>query len=283
MDSQVRVKYNSLFSNFKVTCVEYFNWCIKNRIPTKLGYDDIEINDYVENLIDYSLQNNPEDIMSDIFYIKNLQIQLNTELKQLIYKTNYGCIEDITLIILQEYNIKSNFYHIVKLGLLDYLERINIFVSFTELIDYVLDHITNFGIKISNVSTLHSYITNIVKDKLIHIDTLTQVVNCLIDVGKIKLTVNINELFVRNNLAKQLNGQIEISTPVGRIDVLTNSEIIEIKQACKFKDGIGQLISYGFYYPNHQKRLHLFGNYENINVSSISEVCNAYNIKLTFE
>ena len=53
--------------------------------------------------------------------------------------------------------------------------------------------------------------------------------------------------------------KVEVSTKSGRIDILTPSEVIEVKQVTKYKHAIGQVTSYGYYYPRHQKRIHLYG------------------------
>ncbi len=51
----------------------------------------------------------------------------------------------------------------------------------------------------------------------------------------------------------------EIKTPVGRIDCMSSEDIIEIKAARSWKAGIGQLVSYGYFYPKHNLILHLYG------------------------
>lgn len=69
------------------------------------------------------------------------------------------------------------------------------------------------------------------------------------------------ECLLKLNLAKQLNGsQVEVSTPAGNIDILTDSEVIEVKHWKKWKEGIGQVLCYGKYFPDHTKRIHFFGN-----------------------
>lgn len=57
------------------------------------------------------------------------------------------------------------------------------------------------------------------------------------------------EAWYRDRLAKQLKGRIEVPTEAGRIDILTDTEVIEVKRSNKWKDAIGQVKSYGYYYP----------------------------------
>lgn len=91
------------------------------------------------------------------------------------------------------------------------------------------------------------------------------------------------ELWYRDRLAKQLNGQVEVSTPAGRIDILTDTEVIEIKRASGWKSAIGQIISYGKFYPHHRQRIHLFGKLTESKLKAIEDICEAQNICLTWE
>lgn len=45
---------------------------------------------------------------------------------------------------------------------------------------------------------------------------------------------------------------------VGFIDILTPSEIIEVKAANEWKDAVGQVMVYSLFYENHVSRIHLF-------------------------
>jgi hypothetical protein len=85
------------------------------------------------------------------------------------------------------------------------------------------------------------------------------------------------EAGVRDLIAKQLNGRIEVTTPVGRIDVLTDTLLIEVKNACHWKSALGQVIAYGMYYPDHKKVIWLFGyNTKNIIMESALENMGIY-------
>ncbi len=78
-------------------------------------------------------------------------------------------------------------------------------------------------------------------------------------------------------------GKIEVETPAGRIDVLTNTEIIEIKRAIKWKEAIGQILADSTYHPSKQKRIHLFGKLPKNSFEEIYNLCLEKNIKLTYE
>ena len=93
-----------------------------------------------------------------------------------------------------------------------------------------------------------------------------------------------NESYYRDKLARSLNGQTAVVVPVGRIDILTSNQIIEVKHVKRWKSALGQIITYGVYYPHHQKRIHLFGvDHNNSQVILIKEQCQYQNIIATFE
>lgn len=76
------------------------------------------------------------------------------------------------------------------------------------------------------------------------------------------------EQSIQKRLNKILNGQLEVYTEVGKIDILTPTEIIEIKEIKNWKEGVGQLMSYKscptFVSSNHKKLLVVFGFKEDI-------------------
>ena len=52
-----------------------------------------------------------------------------------------------------------------------------------------------------------------------------------------------------------LNGQREVNTPCGRIDILTKEQIIEVKEYKGWKAALGQILVYSNFYPEHQRRI----------------------------
>ena len=91
---------------------------------------------------------------------------------------------------------------------------------------------------------------------------------------------NIKELEIQKKLQQELGGEIEVQTDVGFIDLLTNTEIIEIKNGNNWKHAVGQILMYSLEYPNHIKRIHLFDIYKS---KSIEEKCEKYGIKVTYD
>lgn len=91
------------------------------------------------------------------------------------------------------------------------------------------------------------------------------------------------EAWYRDRLARELNGEIEVSTPVGRIDVLSSREIIEVKVAHQWKHALGQVLAYGHYYPYHQKRIHLYGEHSPADIAQARQQCQRHEVKVTWE
>ncbi len=92
------------------------------------------------------------------------------------------------------------------------------------------------------------------------------------------------EKAVRDRLHAQLGGLVEVATPAGRIDLLTNSEITEVKAIKDWKAALGQILVYSGFYPKHQKRLHLFGTAKELEVlADIEAAVLSFAVKVTGE
>ena len=85
---------------------------------------------------------------------------------------------------------------------------------------------------------------------------------------------------IQIRLHKELGGEMEVHTNFGYIDLLTETELIEIKVGNNWKHGLGQLLAYRKFYLNHKLRLHLFGIEEQ---NDISDWCKEYNVSVTYD
>lgn len=72
-------------------------------------------------------------------------------------------------------------------------------------------------------------------------------------------TPKFSENNYRDLLAQELGGDIEFMTPVGRPDIVTLDEVIEVKPAKQWKAALGQVLAYSYYFPDLSRRLHLIG------------------------
>lgn len=90
---------------------------------------------------------------------------------------------------------------------------------------------------------------------------------------------------VARNLARTLGGLLEVPAGSGRVDVLTETELIEVKPAKDWKSGIGQLLAYRRYYPDHTPHLHVFARRQVAArlLSEIRQTCTQCGIIFTSE
>ena len=103
---------------------------------------------------------------------------------------------------------------------------------------------------------------------------------------RIKKTLNPNQVekIIQKKLAKTLlNAKLEVSTLAGRIDILTDTQLIEIKDWKRWKEAIGQVFCYGKYYPEHEKRIHFFGYASPDFILLVESHCQDMGIVLTYE
>jgi hypothetical protein len=91
------------------------------------------------------------------------------------------------------------------------------------------------------------------------------------------------ERAIQNRIIKKLGGKPEVRTRAGAIDILTPTELIEIKSINNWKTGVGQLMVFGIDCPDHQKRLHLFGNVTESALTTIRDYCEKLGIIVTHE
>jgi hypothetical protein len=85
---------------------------------------------------------------------------------------------------------------------------------------------------------------------------------------------------IQLRLHKELGGDMEAYTPIGPVDLVTKTEIIEIKRVEDWKTAFGQAKSHSF--PKHAKRIHLFGE-SSKQLKKITAHCQMFDVMVTFE
>lgn len=90
------------------------------------------------------------------------------------------------------------------------------------------------------------------------------------------------EKIIQIALSQVVNGKMEVPCAYGRIDILTDDQIIEVKNVTDWKSAIGQITVYGLLYPHHQKRIHLFGSIRESRRDPIYNAANELGIVATF-
>ena len=101
--------------------------------------------------------------------------------------------------------------------------------------------------------------------------------------GKYKVKFSFPEKIIADRLAVELNGRREVYV-VGnkRIDILSDTEIIEVKKYKNMLSAVGQILYYSEFYPNRTRRIHLF-EHGNKRDQKFETMCGALNIILTYE
>jgi len=104
--------------------------------------------------------------------------------------------------------------------------------------------------------------------------------------------IKYKEFEVRDELFNSIPGsKKEVKCETGIIDILTPTEIIEVKHVTKYKHAFGQIFSYSKSYPNHQKRIHLYYIEDNISTNNdkiykipdcFLELCANMNVIITY-
>jgi hypothetical protein len=90
------------------------------------------------------------------------------------------------------------------------------------------------------------------------------------------------EFEIQCRMHQELGGDIEVHTIAGRIDLVTDTEVIEIKKIAHWKDAFGEVMTKGQFFPQHQKRIHLFGPSDKL-LATIVQMCAMAKITVTFE
>ena len=100
---------------------------------------------------------------------------------------------------------------------------------------------------------------------------------------KIQIPLQELERKARLNLQGSIGGILGARTLAGTIDLLTASQIIEVKDVNDWKSALGQILVYGQYYPSHQKRIHLFGESQEQYLLMVRKHCSDFNVVVTHQ
>jgi hypothetical protein len=90
------------------------------------------------------------------------------------------------------------------------------------------------------------------------------------------------ERIIQLRLHKELGGKMEAYTPIGPVDLVTKTEIIEIKKIEDWKTAFGQVVAKSQTFPSHTKRIHLFGE-SSKQLKKITAHCHPFDVMVTFE
>ena len=93
-----------------------------------------------------------------------------------------------------------------------------------------------------------------------------------------------NEKTITKKLRDKIGGEVEVGSRYGKIDLLTEDSIIEVKRYKSWKHALGQVLVYGIDYPNHKKVLYLYGvsKPRKSNWDLICNTCILFDVKCFF-
>lgn len=81
---------------------------------------------------------------------------------------------------------------------------------------------------------------------------------------------------------ERFGGDSEIDCKYGCIDLLTESQVVEIKNVINWKQGLGQVLVYGLCYPEKERLLVLFNCNEKTKINEISSACSFFEVNIIF-
>lgn len=90
---------------------------------------------------------------------------------------------------------------------------------------------------------------------------------------------SIAQTLIQDRLSQITKGQMNVMTPAGTIDILTDTEMIIIEEMKNWKDAVGKLICYEDSYPTHMKTIYLYGECS-VKDEVIYKVCKKYDINV---
>ena len=88
---------------------------------------------------------------------------------------------------------------------------------------------------------------------------------------------------IQDRLSKQLGCRKEVSCPYGRVDLLSDDLLVEIKNAVAWKSAVGQLLVYSSYFPNRRNIIYLFNVPKKFNLYAVKETCFGLGIEVVIE
>lgn len=145
----------------------------------------------------------------------------------------------------------------------------------------------NQGIEI-NYASIARHLSS--TERVVHRQTVSRALKELVNKGYLSdsylfpsIPIDDTERQIRDRLQVELGGEAEVITAVGRIDLLTATEIIEIKNINEWKEALGKLLAYSAFFPEHSKRIHLFGKQDLAKLALAQATCSEFKITVTFE
>jgi hypothetical protein len=91
------------------------------------------------------------------------------------------------------------------------------------------------------------------------------------------------EKAVQRDLCRLEGGTMEVACDHGVVDLLTDEEVIEVKEAHMWKHALGQVLAYKACFPKHAARIHLFADDQgaSLDLDAVCVVCSNSGVRVT--
>ena len=113
--------------------------------------------------------------------------------------------------------------------------------------------------------------------------------NIVVDVEELRSYLNqlakedkVAEKDIQAKIHKWWGGEREVKVATGIVDLVTDTQIVEVKEASSWKHSFGQILSYAPFFQTKEKVLYLFGTCPN-NLHECYKLCKQNNIRLICE
>jgi hypothetical protein len=151
---------------------------------------------------------------------------------------------------------------------------------------------TGYGIQNVTLIPIEIVLDWLVKENRIHLifkltDFVFELTGKRLNIPNINNGAKINYKNVEKKeqvkLCLHLDGVLEVPCLSGRIDILTSTEIIEVKLIKNWKAAIGQVLVYNLEYPDKTPRIHLCGECSEEYKTLIEVSAAKLNVKVSFQ
>ena len=95
-----------------------------------------------------------------------------------------------------------------------------------------------------------------------------------------RMTVVQREAFFRDREAARIGAVREVKCGGGWCDLLSSSEVVEVKAGRFWRHALGQVLAYATYWPERRRRIHLF-DVERAQVEEAARICAVYGVEVS--
>ncbi|WP_052710505.1 hypothetical protein [Azospirillum thiophilum] len=86
------------------------------------------------------------------------------------------------------------------------------------------------------------------------------------------------EAYYRDQEALRIGAKREVRCGSGWCDLLSSSEIVEVKEGRHWRHALGQALAYSTYWPDRRRRIHLFDIDNAVHLAECVRVCAAFDV-----